>query len=796
MFKKCLSKMSAWAWWQISLIVILISVMIEAIACNPFYWTQFISDYQKIYVLDSQHRYLAFDNDISEAIQNVQDDSERWSEITKQLQNQGPIILSKDRSSLSFFVDDVKIRNVRIDVYHPNNPNLLIKGTISAQTVEQKYISRHFASFVLATKFDEANNILLPERPISKKLTIKFDIPEQVNILISAIIINDDISMNFVFVRWLCWLLLLGLPLFAWRYRLYTQICNLDNPAHRYLNLSVVFFNLLLVVSVLYINNTITGENSKSRCIFPQQCSFDYGSDQGSLLQDPPKNYEELYNSNIYTQQFDAWLKGQTYLDLKVDPRISEMEDIYDISEFYHLNVGFLFDHVIYKQRYYCYYGVSALVMVYAPIYALTGKYPTLILTLSLLAALAVVMLHLSVSALYRTFAIRANLLLFLLGQMAVPAAAMVYVTQVASYPYMSAIATGAAVIGLGYSAWLAKGYKRCILAFFAGLFVVLVVMSRPHELLVLIWFFIPLLWLVYKRWLLEKEQYTLNSQKDPSVKVHLFAQFKLLLRILDLKAILCCAIVVTLGALGIMYYNYVRFDSIFNFGQSLMITASENVTKVRAVFDISNIWNAIYHILWDNASTNTTFPYIQIEPNTPDTKSYHSFPKQTFGLLAFGINWVLFLLFLGRKSINTASVNDLDEQSMKVLTNTHPSSLNAPWYYHNLRAALPCTLIVVTVLSITLGVVNIIWADNLLPIYALECAWCVSLVSVILIFENIHWDHSRSSRMLYMLVVYALFSTLIFGYCYNFLGDIALRENKDINLQIINFMRPFLVTE
>lgn len=835
--------MSTWSWWQLVISAIVISTLIEAVGCNYYYWTQFYQDYKKVVALDSDHRYLdnpnGINNGTSNGINSGTNNSALYNNAEKPMAK-GPILLSAEQKSITIPLDEIRVRNIRIDVYHPNNPNFLIKGSISAQTTAQKYLYQEYGSFILSTHFTEPNNVLLPERPNARSIKIDFNIPQQANFYISAIIINDDIHMNFSYVRWLIGFILFALPLLIWKYRLYEQICDLNQPLHRRLNWSCLGISMMLVLSILYINNTITGENVKSQCYFPQQCTFDYGSDEGSLLQRAPKTYEELYNSNIYTQQFDAWLKGQTYLDLKVDPRVAEMDDVYDMTEFYRLNVGWLFDHVIYKQRYYNYYGVSALLLVYAPIYALTGQYPTLILTLSILAALAVFTLHLSITALYRTFGYKANLILFLFCQLAVPAAALVYLNQVNSYPYMSAIATGAGVVGFGYSAWLAHGWKRYLLSFLTGSFIVLVVLSRPHELFVLMWFFVPLAWGLYQRIKLNLQsnqsnpQGTMqsslqNNENEPQTKQPQ-GLFKVLLHSLDLKAVLSLSIITVIGAIGIMYYNYVRFDSVINFGQSLMVTASENVSKDGEIYDLSNIINALYNVIWDNSSADSTFPYIHFSEVNPDVNAYHSFPNHSSGLLSFNMNWALLLLFFSKKACNQAikkasknSLTDKEyaisgEQDSKPLENTYKlANANAEvkdtsdaaatshsvqainidenqWWQKILQSALHPALIITAAFAIGLGAFNIIWAANLLQQYTLEGAWCISLISALLIMEHIQWHNSKEGRLLYLIVCYALISTLLFGYCYTLQGDIALKVNQDINLQIINLTRPFLV--
>lgn len=782
----------SWQWWQILLVSLLVSLFVELGVCNYFYFLQFVQDYQKVTLLDSALRYESPTQGLRSMQQN------------KPLA-EGPALVKSDSSAISVKLASVPIRNIRIDLYHPLNPRAVVPVEIWAATTEQKYLPHQVGFGRVATRSQELNNLLLPDRPVVTELQVKLNLPANSSIYVSGIIVNDDLSLQFNFLRFFLCLLVLALPWLVLSLGLHKQICDLELRSHRLLNLGCLVFNLAMVVSVLLLNNPITGANRHANCIFPQQCAYDYGSPQNTLLQQPPQNYQELFNAHIYTQQFDAWLKGQTYLDVKVDPRIREMEDIYDLTEFYNLQVGWLFDHVIYKERYYNYYGVAPLLLVYAPVYALTGQYPTPILTMTIMAALSVLMLHFAFSTWYRCFRMEGSLVLFLLCQIALACASGMFYLQTSftatNYPQLSGIGAMAGVVGCGYAAWMAHSWKRCLWSIATGLCVVLVVLSRPHELFVVMFFFVPLVAAVYRQLrygpdadVVSKTQKS-ETQVSKTLKTQNWRQR--LLEICDFKALACLVLVLGVGAVGVMYYNYVRFDSVFNFGEKLMVTASVNVSKHQPNYDLANVLDALYNIVWDNSHANFSYPFVEMQEPSEDIKTYHSYPGPYAGLLSFKLNFALFLLLLGRS--NFRQENGLSSSSSRISTLDWPMfkpySEQQGWYVSSAQSALFTTFMLIALASLLIGVFNVIWAANLLLRYMWEGAWCLAFVSSMILLGKIRYTGYTSNKILFAVGVYVLVCTILWGYCLQFKGEHALVMHPETRLWLFNLFRPFLVT-
>ena len=466
-------------WWLVLIMCVVVSVVVELAFFNYKYFWQYVTDYERIVVLNSATR------------------------SDEPALAQGPVLIDDQNTSITFELPEVKLRNVRLDLVHPNNPDLLVRGKISVRSTELKYLFSREGNFVLSTRHHEHNNIVLPKERVVTDLHIEFERQPGSSFYVSAIIVNDHFAFAPSPLRILLMFMAFAAVSMCLKYRLYAQVYDPSQVGEasrgRYWVWGALGFNLILVLSILLFNNTITGNNVKSQCYFPQECTFEYGSEPGSLLQNRPQTYEERYNSMVYSQQFDAWLKGQTALDVSVNPRVMGFADVYDMSEFYRAQIGWLFDHVIYEGRYYNYYGVAPLILVYTPVYALTGKFPTPILTTSMLSLLGVLCSYWALSVLVRVYRVRTNLLLYMLAQMALPGMALLYFAQTelhaAQIACLSGYTTGLMLVASGYECLYRRGWRRYGLAVLTAVAVVLVVLSRPHVLFVAGLFFMPLLW-------------------------------------------------------------------------------------------------------------------------------------------------------------------------------------------------------------------------------------------------------------------------------------------------------------
>ena len=105
-----------------------------------------------------------------------------------------------------------------------------------------------------------------------------------------------------------------------------------------------------------------------------------------------------LYNGkkpdhrNQYELITEAFLKGQLYFDYDdIDPALLEMENPYSYGARKEAGVKFHWDHAFYKGKYYMYFGVVPVFLVFMPYRLLTGMSLTTYHATQLFTALTVI---------------------------------------------------------------------------------------------------------------------------------------------------------------------------------------------------------------------------------------------------------------------------------------------------------------------------------------------------------------------------------------------------------------------
>lgn len=107
----------------------------------------------------------------------------------------------------------------------------------------------------------------------------------------------------------------------------------------------------------------------------------------GNYIPYPLENAIETYNP--YVQQFDAFMKGQLHFDVKPTAELLALENPYnpDLRE----GIYYLYDRAFFDGKYYSYFGIAPIILIYFPFYLITHGLPvdsTVTLILSLITAI------------------------------------------------------------------------------------------------------------------------------------------------------------------------------------------------------------------------------------------------------------------------------------------------------------------------------------------------------------------------------------------------------------------------
>ncbi|MBQ2676468.1 MAG: hypothetical protein IJF54_03580 [Clostridia bacterium] len=438
------------------------------------------------------------------------------------------------------------------------------------------------------TGSDTLKNIKIQSGGKLKKLRLEFYNAKDIRI--KGIKLNYPIPFRFnVFRVALLFLLCLTVAVII-KKRLYRVIYNPENIKH---TVAVGMCALLCALCTVFVG-AVHSDNAVVK--YP--------------LENRAKNYTP------YIQQFDAFMKGQTHLDIDPDPFLERMEDPYDAEQRKQMGVDVSWDRAYYNGKYYSYYGTTPIFQLYYPVYFLSGHIPTEGFACQIYASLLSALTVMLVAYLTRLYVKKANLLLMLISSVAAVVAGNVMLICVIGDFYCLPLLS--ALFNLSLFIWLsATAYKqRKIWRFaLAGIFFVFAVASRPNTALLGLCVapaFISLL----------REKQTAVSEK-----VKFAAAFM---------------VPVVLGAVGIMSYNYVRFGSVTDFGSAYQLTVS-NISYNK--LSLSKLLPSLYHYFVQPMASSFVFPFAA--PSSADVTVYpgYIYSAKSFGVFCYPLTLLVLAL-------------------------------------------------------------------------------------------------------------------------------------------------------
>ena len=276
---------------------------------------------------------------------------------------------------------------------------------------------------------------------------------------INKIVINQGRDFFFNFARFIITLFILLAIVFAIHFKLWKKNFDYKNKKHNIAISALVLF--LLIISALV--SQVGGPLSHA---YPLEGEY------------------ETYGN--YIQQTDAFINGQAELLLPVPTALTQLDDPYDRSQRQGIDMGWLWDKALYEGKAYSYFGVAPVVLIYMPIYFLTGRMASDILVCTILAMAAIIFICLLIREIIIRFNIKVNILLLLLGMTTSVFGGMIFLLQSSANFYTVAVISGLSFLfGFLYFAFRAcrcKKYPvRYVLFALAGLYFVFIVASRPN---------------------------------------------------------------------------------------------------------------------------------------------------------------------------------------------------------------------------------------------------------------------------------------------------------------------------
>lgn len=418
----------------------------------------------------------------------------------------------------------------------------------------------------------------------------------------SAVIITDctfskALPFNFSDLRFLLTLLIMGLICVIVSFKLYNKRYDNNNLKHQ---ICVCALVVLCVLMTMFMYD-------------PNQSMIDY-------------NTADIANSDPFVQMFDATINGRVSLDITPSAELLSMENPYDSSLRTAQNVSFAWDRAFYDGEYYSYYGITPVLIFYFPVYFLTGMLPTLNMTSVFFAGLSIIFICGAILAFVKRYLKKVNLLMLLALMAGTCFASGTYFLAASSSLYVVPGLAGSCFLFLcvwtGISAIGQEvAWKRYLLFTISGLSLALCVAARPTRALsalIIIFAFIGVL---------------LDKKLSFKRKFASAASF---------------VIPLALGGICIMIYNYLRFDSPFDFGAAYQLTVSD--VSANKLY-LTSLPYALVQYFFQPLQMTNIFPYIGFTNTSLAGNGMYIYTGDSHGALVYplifaGVAVLPFLLY------------------------------------------------------------------------------------------------------------------------------------------------------
>ena len=296
------------------------------------------------------------------------------------------------------------------------------------------------------------------------------------------------------------------------------------------------------------------------------------------------------YSNHFQYQDLAVSLaKGKPYLEIEPSKEIKQMKNPYDFNYRQKLieekNAAFEWDRAYHEGKYYVYFGIVPAVLSYLPYYLITGMPLSNAAVIFIVSILTMLGIFLFLKEVVKRYFPKTSLLLFLLlflfitmgsGLLGILSYATLY-----NVPIVFALAF--TFFGLYFILSSIQKEKLCWWRILLGSCCMALVVGCRPQLFVGSFLLIPLLWEeVFKK-------RTLFSKKS-------------------IGQTFCFILPYLIVAILLMYYNKIRFGSVFDFGANYNITGND-MTRRGFIFD--RIGLGVFSYLLQPMSIKATFPFL-----------------------------------------------------------------------------------------------------------------------------------------------------------------------------------------
>ena len=303
-------------------------------------------------------------------------------------------------------------------------------------------------------------------------------------------------------------------------------------------------------------------------------------------------DFNDPSGNQITKELVDAFEAGQVELKDKPGSDLLNMENPYDWSERVEQNVNAKWDHVLYNGKYYSYYGVGPVILLYLPYHLITGHYLASLPSVVLFNTLALIFLGMTFYVLMKKLFKDIPLSMYTAALVMIFASCGVWYCTVMANFYEIAQSSGFCFTIMGayflVSSNVIGGDKepvKPIRAALSSLFLAIAVTCRPTTV---VWCLVAVAFIVAGVLKLRRQK----SEKSAYIKYLVAALLPF----------------VVIGGAQ-MLYNYARFGSFTDFGIAYSLTIND-FTHTEFHTQLSAI--GFFDYLFAPPSFTGEFPYVQ----------------------------------------------------------------------------------------------------------------------------------------------------------------------------------------
>lgn len=427
--------------------------------------------------------------------------------------------------------------------------------------------------------------------------------------------------------------------------------------------------------------------------------------------------------TDLYNEKFvEALESGQVHLIEEPSEKLLSLENPYDAVERNSIRRGidYIWDAALYNNHYYVYFGILPALILFVPFHLITGTFLKTAIGVLIFSILSLLIMALIIEKIFKKYFNKLPFKLMFLSEIIFLFGSVIIWINVAPRFYEMVSIAGLYFALQGIYLFLianSENYKKRICI--GSLCLALAVACRPTTLIASI-VIIPILWNLLK------------SKKDNKKNI--------------LKILLLVGIPYLLVGISLMYYNHIRFGSIFEFGARYQLTMNDmrnlksRLITIPAGF-ICNLFNIPTFI--------ARFPFIEVNSNIFEIFSYYYIEDMPGG--TFILSPIAFFCIFGINKFFKKCKN-------KELKN------------------LVITLLIV---GIILNMIVVMQAGST-GRYLLDFSWCFVLVGILIFLENYQNTETKEARnILEKIVIGIAIFTLIINILTGFLNISGVSMKK-----------------